>query len=106
MQNAQLVIDKFVQYVVNPAILVVFSFGLMMFVYGLVEFLYNLSKGGETRNGRDHMLWGVAGMFIMVSVFGIIRVLNDTFGFGIQPGGKYQPDMSVMNSFTSSSFIK
>ena len=108
MQNAQLIINKFVQFVVNPAILVLFSFGLMMFVYGLVEFLFDLSKGGATKNdGRNHMLWGLAGMFIMVSVFGIIRLLSDTFGLGVPAqGGTYQPDMSVMNSFTGSSFIQ
>jgi len=77
-----------------------------MFVFGLVEFLLSLSKGGETKTGRDHMLWGLLGMFIMVSVFGILRLLSDTFGFGVpSPGGTYKPDMSTMNSFNSSSFI-
>jgi len=107
MQAAQAIVDKFVQFVVNPAILVVFSFGLLMFVFGLVEFLLSLSKGGETKTGRDHMLWGLLGMFIMVSVFGILRLLSDTFGLGVVGHGQtYMPDMSTMNSFTSSSFIK
>ncbi len=109
MQGAQAVqpiIDKFVQFVLNPALMVVFSLGLLIFVFGLVEFLVALSKGAETKRGRDHMLWGIVGMFIMVSVFGIIRILNDTFGFGVGSGGSYKPDMSTMNSFNSSSFVK
>src|SRR3989344_2741298 len=106
MQAAQAIVDKFVQFVVNPAILVVFSFGLLMFVFGLVELLLSLSKGGETKTGRDHMLWGLLGMFIMVSVFGIIRLLSDTFKLDIVGQGQtYKPDMSTMNSFNSNSFI-
>jgi len=104
MEAAQQLIGKIVVYIVNPAILLVFSFGLMVFVYGLVEFLYNLSKGAnaDIKSGRDHMLWGVLGMFIMVSVFGIIRLISNTFGLGIGPGGTYTPDMSTFNAIGNS----
>jgi hypothetical protein len=106
MDQVYALIAKLVQYVVNPAILVVFSFGLLMFVFGLVEFLYTLSKGGNVDKGRDHMLWGVVGMFIMVSVFGIIRLLSNTFGLGVGPGGTYQPDMSTFNAIGNSFQIR
>jgi hypothetical protein len=98
MNTAQTIVNKVVEYVLNPAILLLFSFGLLVFVFGLTEFLYNLSKGGNTDNGRSHMLWGLLGMFIMVSVFGIIRLLNNTFGFGLGPGGTYNPDMSTLRA--------
>jgi|SRR3989344_3238644 len=104
MEQATLIVQKVVQYIVNPAIMVVFSFGLLIFVFGLVEFLLALSKGGDVKDGRQHMLWGVLGMFIMVSVFGIIRLLSDTFGFNIGPGGSFSPDMSVFDSFGTASF--
>jgi len=104
MEQAAQIVQKIVQYIVNPAIMVLFSFGLLMFVFGLVEFLFALSKGADVKDGRQHMLWGVLGMFIMISVFGIIRLLSDTFGFGVGPGGTYQPDMSVFNRIGNESF--
>lgn len=103
MQAAQQAIQKIVDLIVNPAIYVVFSLGLLIFVYGVVEFLIALSKGGETKEGKSHMLWGVVGMFIMVSVFGIIHLLNSTFGFGLGRGGSYNPNMSAFDSIRSPS---
>ncbi len=104
MDAAQQAINKLVQLIVNPAIYVLFSLGLLLFVYGVVEFMIELQKGGDTKTGKSHMLWGIVGMFIMVSVFGILHLLNNTFGFGLGPGGSYNPDMSSFNSISSHSF--
>lgn len=104
MDAAQQSINKIVEIIVNPAIYLVFSVGLLVFVYGVVEFLHELSKGGDTKQGKSHMLWGILGMFIMVSVFGIIHLLNGTFGFGLGRGGTYNPDMSTFNSIRPQSF--
>jgi len=104
MEAAQQAVNKLVDVIVNPAIYVVFSLGLLIFVFGVVEFLQELSKGGDTKKGKSHMLWGIIGMFIMVSVFGILHLLNSTFGFGLGQGGTYNPDMSTFNSIRTQSF--
>ena len=98
MDAAQDTINKLVDLIVNPAIYVLFSLGLLIFVYGVVEFMTALSKGGNTDDGKRHMLWGVVGMFIMVSVFGILHLLSDTFDLGLGRGGSYTPDMSTFDS--------
>src|SRR3989344_2974168 len=103
MDAAQTVLNKFVDYLVNPAIVVLFSFGLLVFVFGLVEFMLDLSKGSDTAKGKSHMLWGIVGMLIMVSVFGIIRLISDTFGFGVGAGGTYTPDTSIIDKVGNSS---
>ena len=98
MEAAQQSINKIVELLVNPAIYVLFSLGLLIFVFGVVQFLNNLSKGADTKEGKSHMLWGIVGMLIMVSVFGIIHLLNSTFGFGLNKGGSYNPNMSNFDS--------
>lgn len=70
---------RFVAVLIKPAILLVFTAGFFMFIWGLVEFLYKLGQGGEHKEGKDHMLWGVIGMLIMVSVYGILNLLDNTF---------------------------
>ena len=80
MNQADALVAKFISFVVNPIILLLFSLGLLFFIYGLVQFMFNLAQGGENRSeGKSHMLWGIIGMFIMSSVFGIIRLLDSTF---------------------------
>ena len=61
-------------------------------------FLFELDKGGDHEEGKSHMLWGVIGMLIMVSVQGIIMLLSGTFSLGIGADGSYNPDMSRVES--------
>ncbi len=94
MNAATNLVDKFTNYIVDPAILVVFAAGFFFFVYGLVEFMWNLNEGAQS-NGKQHMLWGIVGMFVMVSVYGIVALISNTFGLGIDPAnGTYNINTS------------
>lgn len=66
--------------IINPLLALIFAAALLYFLWGGFEFITNADneKGRET--GRQHMLWGVVGMLIMVSVFAILRVFLATFG--------------------------
>ncbi len=103
MGTAQTIINKFVSVLINPIIYVLFAAGLFLFVYGVVEFLNELRKGGNSKmkEGKDHMLWGLLGLFIMVGVFGIIHLISNTFGLGLGTHGSYNPDMSLFNAIGS-----
>ena len=89
-------------YLISPAILVVFALAFLLFVYGLVEFLWKLNEGGENAEGKRHMVWGIIGMLIMVSVYGILGLLSNTFGLGVDPNNinSYNPDTSSMNNIS------
>lgn len=85
------ILRNFVTYIIDPAILLVFTAGFFLFVWGLVQFMMNLNKGGENEEGKQHMLWGIVGMFLMASVYGIVTLLDNTFELGaFSP----TPDMS------------
>jgi len=84
---------RFETYLINPAILILFAAGFFLFVYGLTEFLWNLNEGGDNKEGKQHMIWGLIGMFIMVSWYGILALVTGTFG--IDPRN---PDTSTLPS--------
>lgn len=88
-------IDKLVDYIIDPIILVVFAAGFFMFVWGIVQFIWKLDEGAQS-SGKQHMLWGILGMLIMVSVYGIIALIDDTFDLDIS-----NPDMSRLNDITA-----
>jgi hypothetical protein len=74
-------INKFDSYILNPILALIFAIGLLVFIYGIVEFLWGLSiSGGENpkETGRKHMLWGIAGMFIMASALTIVNIIRNT----------------------------
>jgi len=62
--------------------LLIFSVGIFFFTWGLVVFLLNLDNPEGRKTGMSHMLWGIIGVFIMATVFGIISIITETFGLG------------------------
>ncbi len=74
------VVSKIVDNIVMPALELLFFLTLVVFIWGLIGFF----KGGEDtearKKGQQHILWGVIGMFIMVSVYGILRFVAATVG--------------------------
>jgi len=83
MVAASDLLGKFKSVIIEPATYLLFSIGFFLFIWGLVEFLWSLNESSDRRQGVNHMIWGIAGMFIMVSVWGIIGLLNSTFGLGV-----------------------
>ena len=73
-------VGKISTLILNPIIAMMFAFALAYFVYGVVTYIVNPSNEDAREKGRQGMFWGVIGMFIMVSVFGIMRFLIDSIG--------------------------
>jgi hypothetical protein len=102
MPTPTALLDRFVTLIIDPTILLVFSAGFLLFLWGLVVFIFNLGEGGENTEGKQHMLWGIIGMLVMVGVFGIIALLNNTFKLGVGSDARsYEPDMSRLKDINS-----
>jgi len=81
------IVSKITVALINPALALIFSIGLLVFVYGLVEFIWGLSQESDKReSGKKHMLWGLVGMFVMVSAIAIIKIIASVVG-GTLPCG-------------------
>lgn len=61
--------------IINPILIVIFVAAIIVFVYGLLRFMSKMSSEEERRRGKSSIVWGLLGMFIMVAVFGIIRLI-------------------------------
>lgn len=77
------VMGAIVDAIINPIILLIFSAGVFFFMWGLVRFLMNLDNPEGRKTGQNHMLWGIVGVFIMATVFGIISIITNTLGVDI-----------------------
>ncbi len=66
--------------ILNPLILLMFGLATVYFIYGIVKFL-SLEAGDKARDdARRSILWGIVGMVVMFSVFGLIQFVLGTFG--------------------------
>lgn len=64
--------------IINPLIILLFACAVAYFVFGLVKFLLNSDSDQIRKDSKQHMLWGVIGMFIMIATFGIMNLLLNT----------------------------
>lgn len=74
--------------IINPIIVFMMALALLVFIWGVIEFIMNQGGGEEKAiaSGKQHILWGLVGLVIMVSVFGIMRLIINTFGIKGPPG--------------------
>ncbi len=73
-------IDKITVNIFNPLIKLFFGIALLFFLYGVYEIIKGDASEDARTIGRQHVLWGVVGMFIMVSAFGIMHLICGTIG--------------------------
>ena len=64
---------------INLATPVVVALALLYFFWGLAQYILNAGNEEKKKDGRNIMIWGLLALFIMVSVWGIINVVRDTF---------------------------
>jgi len=68
-------------HIINPLILVLFALAFVQFVLGLFKFFQGKAgKNDSLEEGKRHILWGIIGMAIMVSVFGIMKFITTNLG--------------------------
>ncbi len=84
MQATAQIMERLNDLIIRPIILLVFAGGFFLFMWGLVTFLWNSKEGEIATDGKQHMLWGIVGMFVMVSVGGILTLILSTFGIDSQ----------------------
>ena len=68
-----------------------FSLSFVYFIYGIVKFLALDVSDASRKEARNSIWWGIVGMVIMFSVYGIIRFVLATFGISGIPAeaGQY-----------------
>lgn len=81
MNNFKEIVELLFQ-IVSRATVVIVSLAFLTFLWGLAKFIFSLSAGNEraVEDGKKIMFWGTIALFVMVSVFGIVRILQTTLG--------------------------
>ncbi len=76
------VIEDLFTLVVNPLVRLLFAAAILYFVYGVFKFIKDKASGesADIAQGANHVLWSTVGIFIMISVWGIIAILRSTIG--------------------------
>ncbi|MBM2817932.1 MAG: protein of unknown function with transrane region [Parcubacteria group bacterium] len=64
--------------IIGASIPILISISVIVFVWGV--FRYVIAEGEDKEKSRNVMMYGIIGLFVMVSVWGLVRVVYNTFG--------------------------
>ena len=71
--------------IISKLIPLVFALAVLAFFWGVVKYIWSTGSGKEA--GRKIMLWGVLAIFVISSVWGLVKFMNNTLGIdSIKPG--------------------
>lgn len=87
MPTLETLVGRITDLIVNPLIALLFAVALAYFLWGVGKFILNADNPGERKTGINHIIYGLIGMAIMVSVFGILQIFGNTFGFDVPSDG-------------------
>lgn len=73
-------LNKINQFILNPIIALAFVLALLVFFWGVFQFVRSETADTKREEGRKKIIYGLFGMFIMFSAYGLIRLVLNTVG--------------------------
>ena len=65
---------------VDLAIPIVVGIALLAFFWGLVKFIFDQGDETAKADAKKIMLWGLIALFVMISVWGLVRFIGTALG--------------------------
>lgn len=92
-----------VLYIINSILVpVLFAIAFIVFIYGVFRaYIYSSGDEGEVKKGHQLVLWGVIGFAVMLSLWGLVNIVANTFGLT----GESPPMMPNATGSTGSGII-
>ncbi|OHB12871.1 MAG: hypothetical protein A3G46_02510 [Candidatus Zambryskibacteria bacterium RIFCSPLOWO2_12_FULL_39_16] len=73
-------LGKIATLILNPLIILGFTVATIFLFYCIAEMIWKADDSGGLEKSKDNVKYGVIGIFVMFSVYGILRVILATFG--------------------------
>ena len=80
----------------NVLVPVLFAVAFIVFLWGAFDtFIVGANNDEVKEKGKNLMLWGLIGFFVMVSIWGLVNILTCTVIFGNATGPSATPNAGV-----------
>ena len=69
--------------IVNSVVPLLFALATVAFVWGIINYyLINQDNENKKKAGKSFMIWGLIALFVMLTVWGLVGILSNTFFSG------------------------
>ena len=79
MMDGEQVFESVVTEIFSPLYALVAGIAFLYFLYGVVRFIIDMDDPERKNIGKQHLLWGTIGLFIIFSVGGMLKLFNNIF---------------------------
>lgn len=59
------------------------SVALLVFIWGMAEYIFQAGDQNAVDAGRNRMVAGIAGLFVIAAIWGLVQLIGATFSLGI-----------------------
>lgn len=69
-------------YIVNSVLVpTIFALAFIVFLYGVAKtYIFSSGDQGGVETGHKLILWGIIGFVVMISLWGLVNIVSNTFG--------------------------
>ncbi len=57
-----------------------FTIATAAFIWGIIQYFLYPENEEKRKAGKSYMIWGIIALFVMISMWGLVGVLSNTFG--------------------------
>jgi len=83
-------------FIIGLLIPLIIGIGVVLFLWGILK--YVIAKGPEgKKNAIGIIVYGILAIFVMISVWGLVNVLSETFRLSSVPGGEIRTERININ---------
>ncbi len=65
--------------ILNYIIPFLIAVAVVIFLVGVVKYISAAGDEEKRKSGRETMMWGIVGLFVMVAVWGLVNIIWNTF---------------------------
>ncbi|MEX0933567.1 MAG: hypothetical protein WDZ74_02310 [Candidatus Paceibacterota bacterium] len=65
--------------IINPLFTLILGGIVLVFLFGLARFVFSLGDAKSVEEGKQLMFWGIIGLFVALSFWGLVALLTNTF---------------------------
>jgi len=91
-------------YIINGILVpVLFAIAFIVFLYGIAKsYIFSRGEESEVKKGHQVILWGLIAFAVMVSIWGLVNVVANTFGL---QGYYAPPTPTSISPYTSGATV-
>lgn len=77
-------VATFMEVLLTPVIILLIAIALLVFIYGATTYVLNSENEQARADGKRNMIFGIIGLFVMISAYSIFWIFVNTFGLDEQ----------------------